>query len=48
MACVSSVAGVELVLVEGMGHGLPRELWSRLAGDIAGLVRRAEKNVEAG
>ncbi|MFE2872634.1 hypothetical protein [Embleya sp. NPDC059259] len=32
----------ESVLVEGMGHSLPRELWSRFAALIAQLVQRAE------
>ncbi|WP_018500258.1 alpha/beta fold hydrolase [Parafrankia discariae] len=42
-ATAAAIPGAELVLIEGMGHGLPRELWPRLAGHIAGLVRRAEQ-----
>ena len=32
----------ELLLVEGMGHDLPRKLWPRLTTRVAALVRRAE------
>jgi hypothetical protein len=30
------------VLVNGMGHNLPRELWPELAERVVGLVQRAE------
>jgi hypothetical protein len=35
------------VIVEGMGHNLPRELWPEIASRIAGLVRRAEDRRQA-
>lgn len=37
-----AIPGAELLLVEGMGHDLPRKLWPRLTTRVAALVRRAE------
>ncbi|MEV4895971.1 alpha/beta fold hydrolase [Nonomuraea sp. NPDC055795] len=42
-ATAAAVPGAELVVVEGMGHNFPRQLWPDLAARIAALVRRAEK-----
>jgi pimeloyl-ACP methyl ester carboxylesterase len=39
-ATAAAVPGAELVLIDGMGHELPRELWPRIADLIAGAVRR--------
>ena len=36
-----AVAGSELMLIEGMGHNLPPELWDEIVGGIAGLTARA-------
>ncbi|MCC3771890.1 alpha/beta fold hydrolase [Streptomyces sp. UNOC14_S4] len=41
-ATAEAVPGAELVIIEGMGHDLPRQLWPRLGALIAGLVRRTE------
>ena len=40
-ATAAAIPGAKLVIFEGMGHSLPRELWPDLAGHIADLVRRA-------
>lgn len=34
-ATAAAIPGAELVMIEGLGHNLPRELWPRLAGLIA-------------
>ena len=41
-ATAEAVGGAELVVIEGMGHSLPRPLWPRITRLIADLVRRAE------
>ena len=41
-ATAAAIPGAELVIVDGMGHNLPRQLWPELATHIAGLVTRAE------
>ena len=41
-ATAAAIPGAELVIIEGMGHGLPRRLWPELAERIAALVRRSE------
>ncbi|UGS36429.1 Aclacinomycin methylesterase RdmC [Capillimicrobium parvum] len=41
-ATAAAIPGAELLLVEGMGHDLPRAVWPRLAERIAALVARAE------
>ena len=40
-ATAAAIPGAELVLIEGMGHDLPRALWKRMADHIAAVVRRA-------
>ena len=37
-----SIPGAELVEIEGMGHGIPPQLWTRLAEMIAAHTRKAE------
>lgn len=39
-ATADAIPGAELVIIEGMGHNLPRELWPEIASRIAGLVKR--------
>ena len=39
----AAIAGAELVVIDGMGHDLPRELWPDVADRIAALVERAER-----
>ncbi|UBU14864.1 alpha/beta fold hydrolase [Nonomuraea gerenzanensis] len=41
-ATAEAIAGAELVVIDGMGHNLPRQLWSDLAARIASLVHRTE------
>lgn len=43
-AIAAAVKGSELVIIEGMGHNLPRPLWPRLISLIADHVQRAEVN----
>lgn len=39
-ATAEAIPGAELVVIDGMGHDLPRALWPRLADLVAKLVRR--------
>lgn len=41
-ATAAAIPGAELVVIEGMGHDLPRALWPQLAGKIAEVVGRGE------
>ena len=41
-ATAAAIPASELVVIDGMGHGLPRQLWPELAERIAVLVRRAD------
>ncbi|GHF67099.1 alpha/beta hydrolase [Streptomyces mashuensis] len=41
-ATAAAIPGAELVVVDGLGHNLPREVWPRLTSLIADLVHRAE------
>lgn len=47
-ATAAAIPGARLVVIEGMGHSLPRELWPDLAGHIAGHVHSAEMSMAAG
>ena len=40
-ATARAINGAQLVLIEGMGHDLPRDLWPRIIGLIAGNTARA-------
>jgi pimeloyl-ACP methyl ester carboxylesterase len=42
-ATAAAIPGAELLVVEGMGHDLPRAVWPELTDRIAALVARAEK-----
>jgi pimeloyl-ACP methyl ester carboxylesterase len=42
-ATAAAIPGAELVVLDGMGHDLPRELWPELADRIGGLVERVER-----
>ena len=39
-ATAAAIPGAEFVLIEGMAHDLPRELWDRIADHIAAVVQR--------
>jgi pimeloyl-ACP methyl ester carboxylesterase len=41
-ATAAAIPGAKVVIFDGLGHNLPRELWATLAGHIAELVQRAE------
>ena len=41
-ATAAAIPGAELVIIHGLGHDLPRELWPEIASRIATLVQRAE------
>jgi pimeloyl-ACP methyl ester carboxylesterase len=43
-ATAAAIPGAELVIVGGMGHSVPRQLWSELAALISDHVHRAEAN----
>ena len=42
-ATAAAIPGAELLVVDGMGHDLPRAVWPELTDRIAALVERAEK-----
>jgi pimeloyl-ACP methyl ester carboxylesterase len=41
-ATAAAIPEAELLVVDGMGHDLPRELWPQLTERIVGLIRRAD------
>jgi len=40
-ATAAAIPGAELLLIDGMGHDLPRAVWPRIVEAIVALVRRA-------
>jgi pimeloyl-ACP methyl ester carboxylesterase len=42
-ATAAAIPGAELVVIEGMGHDLPRALWPELADHIGDLIARVER-----
>ncbi|MEV6280090.1 alpha/beta hydrolase [Nocardia sp. NPDC051832] len=44
-ATAAAIPGSKLVVFEGMGHSLPRELWPVFAGHIGALIAAAERGV---
>jgi pimeloyl-ACP methyl ester carboxylesterase len=42
-ATAEAIPGAELVVIDGMGHDLPRPLWPTVAERIAALVGRAQQ-----
>jgi pimeloyl-ACP methyl ester carboxylesterase len=42
-ATAEAIPGAELVVIEGMGHDLPRPLWPTVAERIAAMVARAQQ-----
>jgi methylmalonyl-CoA mutase N-terminal domain/subunit len=42
VATAESIPGAELVVFDGMGHDLPRELWPGITDAIAALTQRAD------
>jgi pimeloyl-ACP methyl ester carboxylesterase len=41
-ATAAAIPGAELVIIDGMGHNLPRQLWPEIATHIAQLIHRTE------
>jgi pimeloyl-ACP methyl ester carboxylesterase len=41
-ATAEAIRNAELVVIDGMGHNLPRALWPEISSRIASLVQRAE------
>ena len=46
-ATARAIPGAQLVMIEGMGHDLPRDLWPRLVDGIVDNVGRAPSPVDA-
>ena len=46
-ATAEAIPGAELVVIDGMGHDLPRELWPDITGRIAALTERTEDRLRA-
>ena len=42
-ATAEAIPGAELVVIDGMGHDLPRPVWPTIAERIAALVARAQR-----
>jgi pimeloyl-ACP methyl ester carboxylesterase len=42
-ATAAAIPDAELVIIEGMGHDLPRAVWPELAGHIGDLIGRVER-----
>ncbi|MET0712263.1 MAG: alpha/beta hydrolase [Jiangellaceae bacterium] len=42
-ATAAAIPGAELIVIDGMGHDLPRPLWPTVAERIATLVARAQQ-----
>jgi pimeloyl-ACP methyl ester carboxylesterase len=42
-ATAAAIPGCDLLVVEGMGHDLPREMWPEILDRIGGLIDRAER-----
>jgi len=42
-ATAAAIPGAELIVIDGMGHDLPRALWPELAGHIGDLIARVER-----
>ncbi len=38
-----AIPGAELLILEGMGHDLPRELWTRIVGAVSGHTEKAQR-----
>ncbi|NLK71830.1 MAG: DUF488 family protein [Clostridiales bacterium] len=41
-ATAEAIPNAKLVIYEGMGHGLPKQLWTEFADQIANHIHRAE------
>jgi len=39
-ATAAAIPGAELVLVDGMGHDLPRQLWDEILGELGSNFAR--------
>lgn len=41
----AAIDGARLVILEGMGHDLPRPLWPKIVDEIAALARTADEAI---
>jgi pimeloyl-ACP methyl ester carboxylesterase len=41
-ATAAAIPGAELMIIDGMGHSLPREVWPDIAARITSLARLAD------
>jgi pimeloyl-ACP methyl ester carboxylesterase len=41
-ATAEAIPGADLVIIDGMGHSLPRQLWPEIATHILDLVHRTQ------
>lgn len=46
-ATAEAIMNAELAIFEGMGHGLPKQLWTEFADRIANLIHQAEAKIES-
>jgi pimeloyl-ACP methyl ester carboxylesterase len=46
IATAAAIPGAELVIIDGMGHNLPRALWPEITSPIATLLQRVEGDNE--
>jgi len=41
-ATAEAIPGAELMIIEGMGHDMPRALWPEITSRIASLILRVD------
>jgi pimeloyl-ACP methyl ester carboxylesterase len=46
-ATAAAIPGADLMIVEGMGHDLPREVWERILDGVEATARRGEEDEQA-
>ena len=46
-ATAEAIPGSKLILIKGLGHNLPRGLWSEIADHISDIVRLGERHIRA-
>ena len=46
-ATAAAIPGAELMMIEGMGHDLPRALWPRIIAAVAERAKRADSVLQA-
>jgi pimeloyl-ACP methyl ester carboxylesterase len=41
-ATAKAIAGAKLVMIEGMGHDLPEQVWDQILDEVDGNARKGE------